>query len=281
MRPTIKQFTLLGLVLALLGLGQFTGLSAASWNGPAREAGLTQTTTPLTGIVQVSASFHTCALTLEGDLLCWGANSSRQLGDGTFNHRLLPMRVERLEPKARAVATSNGETCVVTTEGAVLCWGSNLDGQLGNGTTQGSSWPVMVSGLDRGVTAVSGNYGHFCALTLEGDVWCWGRNDYGQLGDGTTEQRLTPVKVSGLNRDIATLAVGNYHTCVLTNTGGVKCWGQNFAGHLGDGTRENRAEPVAVVGLDQGVSAITLGLNHTCALTDVGAVLCWGGNISG
>lgn len=275
------RFATVFLVLALLMLPQLTALSAANEHGPTREAGLTQSTTPLTGIEQVVASLHTCALTQEGALLCWGANNSRQLGDGTFNHRLLPMRVERLEPKARAVAASRGQTCVLTTEGAVWCWGSNFDGQLGDGTTQGSGWPVMVSGFDRGVAAIDGQEGHFCALTSEGDVWCWGLNNYGQLGDGTTEQRLTPVKVRGLNGGAVAIDVGHYHTCALTNTGGVKCWGQNFAGHLGDGTREDRAEPVDVIGLSQGVNAITAGLNHTCALTDAGAVLCWGGNTSG
>src|SRR6185503_10543396 len=105
-------------------------------------------------------------------------------------------------------------------------------------------------------------------------VKCWGRNSSGQLGDGTTTNRNTPVHVSGLTNDISAIAAGYDHTCALTTSGGVKCWGENAYGQLGDGTTTDSYTPVEVNGLASGVSAVTVGLSHTCALMISGGVKC-------
>ena len=122
---------------------------------------------------------------------------------------------------------------------------------------------------------------HSCAVTSSGAVQCWGGNQYGQLGDGTTTQRLTPVTVSGLGSGVVAVAAGFYHTCALTTGGAVQCWGANFTGRLGDGTTTHRLTPVQVGGLTGGVVAIAAGVHHTCAVTGAGAVRCWGGNFAG
>src|SRR6266542_3091727 len=131
-------------------------------------------------------------------------------------------------------------------------------------------------------TAIAAGYAHTCALTSAGAVKCWGSNDPGQLGDGTTIRRLTPVGVSGLAGSVAGIAAGEAHSCALTSAGAVKCWGYNGYGQLGDGTTTDRHAPVAVSGLAAGVRAITAGgYGHTCALTSAGEVKCWGRNSSG
>ena len=127
----------------------------------------------------------------------------------------------------------------------------------------------------------TGNDGHTCALTSAGRVLCWGNNDFGQLGDGSTVRRTSPVNVLGLSGPVIAIAAGGLHTCALTSFGGVECWGINVRGQLGDGTGKDSVSPVGVLGLASGVSAITSGAGQVCALTSAGAVKCWGMNVAG
>jgi alpha-tubulin suppressor-like RCC1 family protein len=165
-------------------------------------------------------------------------------------------------------------TCALV-NGGVLCWGSNITGQLGNDTVNDSSLPVAVQGLGAGsgVQALVAGKDHTCAL-VNGGVQCWGDNSLGQLGN-PNPRGLTPVTVAGLS-GVQALASGDFHTCALVN-GGVQCWGDNQYGQLGDSSTSSRSSPVAVQGLGSGVQAIAAGENHSCALVN-GGVLCWGEN---
>ncbi len=129
-----------------------------------------------------------------------------------------------------AIAAGASHTCALTTGGGVKCWGNNASGQLGDGTTTGRSTPVDVVWLSNGVAAIAAGESHTCALTAGGGVKCWGSNGFGQLGDGTTTNRTTPVDVFGLGSGVTAIAAGYYHTCALTTGGGVKCWGYNENG---------------------------------------------------
>jgi alpha-tubulin suppressor-like RCC1 family protein len=188
-----------------------------------------------------------------------------------------------------AIAAGDYHTCALTSAGAAKCWGANARGQLGDGTTHGRHAPVAVSGLASGVTAIAADRNHSCALTIAGAVKCWGLNAYGELGDGTTTRRLTPVAVSGLAGSVTAISAGETHSCALTSAGAVECWGGNREGALGDGTRADRHTPVAVSGLGSGVKAITARgsfydgspRGYSCALTNTGRAKCWGWNLYG
>jgi alpha-tubulin suppressor-like RCC1 family protein len=237
---------------------------------------------PTAGVVAIAAGRqHTCALTTGGGVTCWGRNDRGQLGDGTAATRRTPVDVLGLTSGVSAIAAREDETCAVTAGGGVKCWGYNGNGQLGDGTTANRTIAVDVVGLASGVTAISVGGWHACALTFAGDAWCWGYNGDGQLGDGTRTARRTPVAVLGLTSAVGAITAGAGYTCALTGAGGVECWGYNGLGELGDGTRTRRSAPVGVVGLASGVAAVAAGGNHTCALTVVGGVECWGHNGDG
>ncbi len=197
------------------------------------------------------------------------------------NNSTTPVDVPGLSSGVTALAVGEYHTCALNATGRVMCWGKNDFGQLGDGTTTSRATPVEVSGLSSGVTAIAAGYDHTCAVTAAGGVKCWGYNFYGQLGDGTTTNRLVPVDVSGLSSGITAIAAGSTHTCAMTAAGGVKCWGYDFAGALGDDTPASRLTPVDVSGLSSGVAAIAAGGVHTCALTAAGGVKCWGDNGAG
>jgi alpha-tubulin suppressor-like RCC1 family protein len=185
------------------------------------------------------------------------------------------------------ITAGDFHTCALLNTGAVNCWGYNLSGQLGNGTTTTSSAPVAVDTFTDGATAVSitaGSY-HTCALLNTGAVNCWGDNSNGQLGNGNTTSSSAPVAVDTFTDGATAVSItaGSSHTCALLNTGAVNCWGWNFDGQLGNGNTANSSAPVAVRPFTDGVTAvsITAGAYHTCAVLNTGAVNCWGYNFSG
>jgi alpha-tubulin suppressor-like RCC1 family protein len=241
---------------------------------------------PDLAITAVSAGwYHVCALTSGGGVKCWGNNSHGQLGNGTTIDSLFPVDVAGLASGVIAVSAGFIHTCALTTNGGVKCWGENDEsGRLGNGGTTNSSIPVDVSGLATGITAIAAGFGHTCALTTDGGVKCWGGNGQGELGTDTTgDPSLVPVDVSDVASGVIAIAAGNSFTCALTSGGGVKCWGHDDGGALGDGSTTDGTSPIPVdvVGLGGGISAIALGGAHACALTAGGGVKCWGSNSHG
>jgi alpha-tubulin suppressor-like RCC1 family protein len=261
---------------------------------------------------------HNCALTATGALRCWGANQVGQLGNGGTTDSQVPVDASQVGGITRAVSAGLDQTCVLnavggvvcwgasggpaevsglgsgmkaissgwhhtcalTMAGGVKCWGSNQYGQLGNGSTVDSQDPVDVSGLGFGVQMISAGAGHTCAITAVGAVLCWGRNQSGELGDGSTNDSAIPVQVSGLGAGARAVSAGGDdsagHSCALTVSGAVVCWGSNSAGQLGDGTTTNSAVPVQVQGQTVGLRSVAAGGRHSCALTATGGTVCWG-----
>jgi alpha-tubulin suppressor-like RCC1 family protein len=237
---------------------------------------------------------HTCALTGAGGVKCWGSNLYGQLGDGTNDDRSTPVNVTGLAGPAAGLSLGGLHTCALLTNGQVQCWGRNHAGQLGDGTRENSATPVTVAGL-AGVLSLTTGSNANCAITDGHGLKCWGNNEFGELGDGSVgdgdqdtidNYETLPTDVSGLSSGVATVTVGQFHTCALTAAGGAKCWGLNFQGQLGTGSTSpdppfGFATPQDVVGLSTGIAAIEAGGLFTCALTPEGAMKCWGFNLYG
>jgi alpha-tubulin suppressor-like RCC1 family protein len=246
------------------------------------------------GVRAISAGgTHTCALTNAGAVECWGYNEYGQLGDGTasgpekcaskYACSTTPVAVSGLSSGVTAISAGADQTCALTSAGAVKCWGYNVEGQLGDGTTTEQTTPVAVSGLSSGVAAISAGEEHACALTSAGAVKCWGLNESGQLGDGTTTGpeecengagvfrpcSRTPVAVSGLSSGVTAISAGAADTCALTSAGAVECWGYNDYGELGDGTTTNKSTPEEVVRATCATNSATITLSP--GLTDTPA----------
>jgi alpha-tubulin suppressor-like RCC1 family protein len=248
---------------------------------------------------------HTCVVTSEGGVKCWGYNGHDELGNGRGDsvNSPLPTDVVGLHGPVVAVSSNGRHTCALTSGGGVACWGANYGGALGNGTQERAPAAVDVRGLGSGVTMVSAGLDHACALTSAGGVKCWGTNGLGQVGDGTTEDRFAPVDVAGLTSGAIGVAAGGLHSCALSSGGTVKCWGGGYglspvdvpgltgikalspscavttAGSVKCWPGPGRAA-VDVPGLSD-VTAIVSGPGHSCAITTGGAMKCWGRNSDG
>ena len=251
-----------------------------------------------TKVTGIAAGFaHSVALTSTGAVLAWGKNYNGNLGNGSTTDSDVPVKVNLpVGTKVTAVAAGAEYNLALTSTGAVLAWGYNADGQLGDGSTGTSDVPVNVS-LPTGtkVTAVAAGALHSLALTSTGAVLAWGYNADGELGDGNTTNGDVPVKVNlPPGTKVTAVAAGGYYSLALTSTGAVLAWGYNADGELGDGNRTNSDVPVKVKlpagtkvtsiaggSFPEGVGTDTAGPGHSLAVTSTGAVLAWGYNADG
>jgi alpha-tubulin suppressor-like RCC1 family protein len=232
-----------------------------------------------------TGAYHTAALTTDGDVYAWGFNIFGQLGNGTTTDE--PTPVQSALPPGTTItqlATGVGHNLALTSTGEVYAWGYNPFGQCGDGTATDRDMPGLVD-LPEGVTVTSIGTGwnHSLAVTSTGDLLAWGSNTDGQLGDGTTTNRDTPVEVQLPSGVIVTTASGGLdHSLAVTSTGGLLAWGGNEIGQLGDGTLTARETPVAVLA-PAGATATGVRGGQTCsfALTDMGELLAWGLNTFG
>lgn len=223
---------------------------------------------------------HGCVINTLGETWCWGDGFYGQLGDGLDYHYGFPVQVVNFANPSFVSAGAN-TTCGVNTAGQAYCWGLGGYGQMGNGTNTNENYsPVAVTIGTLSKISVGGA-SQVCAITTEGAAFCWGADTWGQLGNGAPLANSNlPVQVTGLvNGTMADIAGGGRFTCGLTVGGGVKCWGYNGDGELGNNSTTNSPVPVDVSGLASGVSAIAAGDYHACALlTADGSVKCWGYN---
>ncbi len=230
----------------------------------------------------VAGGAFACGLLGNRTVRCWGANTVGQLGDGMLgmDHRTA-LPVSNLTT-AIQLAAGTQHACALLDGGAVQCWGSNRQGQLGVGavTPETQATPTMVTGLT-GVRQIDLGGNFSCALMGTGEVRCWGQNTLGQLGDGTPSAmpRTLPTAVRNVACAVKVTA-GDNHACVLFGSGGAQCWGVGTLGQLGNGAMTGISPPVPVLGLDGAVD-LSAGGQHTCAVIRDGSVRCWGANTAG
>ncbi len=255
------------------------GSSTGTGTGNGTGTGGTGGAGPSSWVSIAGGGDHTCAVSGDGRVFCWGANDTGQLGDGSTDPSNTPVEVLGLTGVIR-VAAGWRHTCAVTDVGTAYCWGGNDLQQLGDGTSDSSAEPVAVSGVDDATDVTCGD-AHTCAIRAGGSVWCWGANFDGQLGDGSFDvDSSVPVEATGFTGAIS-ISAGFSHSCAATMTGNVWCWGDNLASQLGPGTTDdNRDAPIQVTGVS-GAIQVASGDAHNCVATNSGQAWCWGEGADG
>jgi alpha-tubulin suppressor-like RCC1 family protein len=224
---------------------------------------------------------HSMARFANGSVRGWGANQSGQLGD---NSKTAPATVTTTSGlTASELVTSFSHSCARTSANATTCWGSNGYGQLALPATMYESLVPSTINLPAATAEVGVGSYYTCARLSDSRVYCWGRNNYGQTGAAGIDDQYAPIQIQGLSGAIAQLGVAYWHSCAVDGNGGVKCWGANYYGQLGNGSTTNAPTPtaVAVTGLAGAVVSVCGGNGHSCALLATGGVQCWGWNYRG
>lgn len=245
-----------------------------------------------------AGGLHTVALEKNGTVRAWGNNDYGQLGGDNGIGACVPVQIPGPGGKGclegvKAVMAGEYHTVVLKTDGTVWAWGRNISGQLGNDTATDQWFPVQVKSLGgtgflSGIKAVAAGGAHTVALKMDGTVWAWGNNEWGQLGNNTTDDQWTPVQVLGpggvdVLSGVKAIAAGRGHTVALKDDGTVWAWGDNRYGSLGDMTATSRTTPVQVAGLEgmgflSDIRAVAAGGEHTVVLKEDGTVCVWGRN---
>ena len=235
-----------------------------------------------------SGAGHTCGVTESGKVYCWGLNDEGHVGADWVRRGIEEPHVLPGNQFWVQVSAGHDHSCALTNEGVAWCWGDNVAGHLGSGGNFARSFePVRVASTET-FTAVVAGYYQSCALTESGQMYCWGRNDQGQIGDGSNDNRFTPVPVAG-GLTFRALGGGDAFMCGITTGGATWCWGSNRNGELGDSSLPNQATPVEVEGVPElrkiygagGAFTLPSAPAYACGLTANGEAWCWGGTIRG
>jgi alpha-tubulin suppressor-like RCC1 family protein len=228
----------------------------------------------ITFVTVAAGGRHGCGLSNTGDVYCWGENTVGQLGVGTTDSdpHPLPQRVPSATTFRKLFVGPLG-TCAVADDDNAYCWGNNLEGQLGTGSTalELNATP-MAGGRTFDTIALASDHG--CGLTTGGETLCWGSNDFGQLGDGSHVSSAVPVAVT-MSEQVVEIAAGYGHSCAVTAQGSTYCWGDDAGGQLGHDTTYASLVPVPITP-DPGLSTLSAGPSRSCGLDAAGTTYCWG-----
>jgi alpha-tubulin suppressor-like RCC1 family protein len=265
-----------------LGVGVFGGGMLEPSDPIALPAGTT-------ALAVSAGETHACAVLNTGRISCWGANDHGQLGTGNTTPLATPSAPISLPGGVTATAVSAGGsfTCALLSTAQVSCWGIGDNGILGIGAPGDRNLPSAPLVLPGGATAKAITTGdtHSCAVLSTGQISCWGSNLDGRLGTGDTTNAMVPSAPIALPNGATASAVSAtwFHTCALLSSGKVSCWGYNGYGELGTGTTGSLSSPSEPISLPSGgvATAISTGIQHSCAVINSGEVSCWGYNFDG
>ena len=217
---------------------------------------------------------HSAAVTANGDLYCWGENHYGQIGNGTTDDQKIPIKIL---DKVVSVSLGRSHSAAITTNGALYCWGNNHYGQIGNGDSSGwgnaaEAQTIPVKILDNTVLVSLGWY-HSAAIATNGDLYCWGDNFNGQVGNGGESQGVpAPVKIL---ENVVSVSLKRARSAAITENGDLYCWGENSYGKIGNGNTEDQTTPEKVL---ENVVSVSQGTSHSAAITENGDLYCWGLN---
>jgi len=231
------------------------------------------------GVIIDSTGARTCSISSIAGALCWNLTNSGEVEIEMIG----PMdNNESVESIFTDITAGGGHSCAIRSsvgDSEVTCWGSNWNGQVGDGTINTSNELRSVGTGMGNWTHVTAGISHTCGIVEFTDVYCWGGGWLGQIGDGHQLDRLKPTLIDVSSSRIVSIEAGNYHTCLLDEAGDVKCWGWNGYGQIGDGTFTNSYSPNTVVlEHDSSVVGLSMGGQHSCAVIASGEIYCWGDN---
>lgn len=297
---TTKAVTTATLAILLLAVTAIGGSSAAAFMDATANADSSFAAMEWDFVEAVDAGVaFTCAVKRESSVWCWGKNDKGQLGDGTKDDSLVPLQVSGPGGtgslgNVQTIVTGTNYVCALKNDSTVWCWGSNSEGQLGDGTKDDALTPLQVagpggSGYLAGAKSLAAGLTHTCAALIDGSAWCWGKNSDGQLGDGVQIDSLVPVQVVGASgighlAGVQSVSIGEKHTCANDSSGNAWCWGKNDKGQLGDNSTTDSDTPVQVTDGSaalSSVASISTTLTSSCAVKQDGTVWCWGENNKG
>ncbi|MDX1673843.1 MAG: hypothetical protein R3314_03480 [Longimicrobiales bacterium] len=291
--PAVAAVSPIGVVTAVSSPGPVTGvLVAGEVNGTSYDHRVEVADAQIVGPAAAISvgDGHGCWVGRSGErVFCHGDNQSGQLGDGTLNDAVISREavnpLQGLGDLYTQVSTGGAHTCaILDTVGGTqpFCWGDNRRGQLGDGTITSRSQPtpVSTSGLRVDLTSIRAGGGHTCALSGQGAVYCWGDNEYGQLGLDSLGGGFAFPVLSATGLTFTQLTVGWLHTCGLSTDGAALCWGRATEGQLGTGSITSTGTPTPVAGTETYVELET-GASQSCGITATGGLECWGYNSSG
>jgi|GEM_PF-3594151 len=237
-----------------------------------------QTAILANAFLQVTAGQeHTCGVTVDHEIKCWGYNADGELGNGTTTNSLSAVAIA-VSKTWMFVESSRYSTCAIDDGGNGYCWGEGSNGQLGNGSTADKSTPTLVSG-SHAWSKITPGILHTCGLTTTGEVYCWGSGSNGRLGNGSGSDQSTPSKISGA-RTYTDVTVGQESSCALAADKTIYCWGSNSDGQLGNGGGSDQNTPTAIPSIS--FDRLSLSYKHACGTENgTGKLYCWGTNGNG